>query len=192
MKLNQLRDNPGAKKNPIRVGRGIGSTKGKTSGRGVKGQKARTGVAIKGFEGGQMPLFRRLPKRGFNNPSATDYAVINLGQLQTAIDAGKLDAKGALDEAALKKAGLVGKIGSGIRLLAQGDLKAKVTLTVSGASDAAAEAVKKAGGTLTLTVTKKEKGARKPQKLAKTKKLAKGDTKTARKTKKKAAKKAAK
>lgn len=191
MKLNQLRNNPGATKKPIRVGRGIGSGKGKTSGRGVKGQKARTGVSIKGFEGGQMPLFRRLPKRGFNNPSAADYAVINLGQLQTAIDAGKLDAKAAINEAALKKAGLVGKIGAGIRLLAQGELKAKVNLTLSGASETAQEAVKKAGGTLTLTVAAKEKGPRKPQKKN-TAKPTKGATKTARKTKKKTAKKATK
>ena len=189
MKLNELRDNPGATKNRIRVGRGIGSTKGKTSGRGVKGQKARTGVAIKGFEGGQMPLYRRLPKRGFNNPSAQEFNVINLDQLQAAIDAGKLDAKNTIDAAALKKAGLISKTGEGVRLLGKGKLKAKVTLSISGASTGAAEAVKAAGGTLTSLVAKKEKGPRKPAKTQP--KKAKGQTKAERKSKKATAKGAA-
>lgn len=151
MKLNQLADRPGARHAPKRRGRGIGSGLGKTSGHGHKGQKARSGVAIKGFEGGQMPLHRRLPKRGFKNPFRKDYVVVNLGRLQAAIDAGKLDAKGPIDAAALTAAGLVTNPRDGIRLLAKGDLTAKVNLTVSGASKAAAAAVEKAGGTLTLT-----------------------------------------
>lgn len=202
MKLNELRDNPGATKKPIRVGRGIGSGKGKTSGAGQKGQKSRTGVAINGFEGGQMPLYRRLPKRGFNNPSAKDFQVINLTQLQAAIDNGKLDAKATVDAAALKKAGLISKIGDGVRLLGVGELKAKVTLEIAGASSKAAEAVEKAGGKLTALVTKKEKGARKPEKTEAGKKAAQDKsaarkansgkkTTSARATKKKAAKKAA-
>lgn len=185
MKLNELRDNPGATKKPIRVGRGTGSGKGKTSGRGVKGQKARTGVSIKGFEGGQMPLYRRLPKRGFNNPSSQEFQVINLDQLQAAIDNGKLDAKATIDAAALKKAGLVGKISDGVRLLGKGKLKAKVTLSIAGASSKAVEAIEAAGGSLKALVTKKEKGPRKPAKTQP--KKAKGETSTARKAKKKAA-----
>lgn len=187
MKLNELRDNVGATKKPIRVGRGIGSGKGKTSGRGVKGQKARTGVAIKGFEGGQMPLYRRLPKRGFNQPNAAVYSVINLGQLQTAIDAKKLAATGTIDAAALKAAGLISKIGDGVRLMAKGTLKSKVTLSIAGASAAAIAAVEKAGGSVTSLVTKREKGPRKPAKSAKSApkvKVTKGKTKTsARKAK---------
>jgi large subunit ribosomal protein L15 len=175
MKLNELRDNPGSTHKRIRVGRGIGSGKGKTSGRGVKGQKARTGVSINGFEGGQMPLFRRLPKRGFNNPSTQNFSVINLDQLQTAIDNGKLDAKNTIDAAALKKAGLIGKIGDGVRLLGKGALKAKVTLEIAGASQAAQDAVSKAGGTFTALVTQKEKGPRKPEKRSdRAAKVAKG------------------
>jgi large subunit ribosomal protein L15 len=190
MKLNELRDNDGATKKRMRVGRGIGSGKGKTSGRGVKGQKARTGVAIKGFEGGQMPLYRRLPKRGFNNPSGKDYAVINLTQLQIAIDAGKLDAKSPIDQAALKKAGLVSKIGDGIRLLGVGALTTKVTLSVAGASDKAKEAVEAVGGQLTLLVEKKVKGPRKPGKTSKAVKAEPRAKHSARQLKKAAAKKA--
>ena len=164
MKLNELRDNPGATHKPMRVGRGQGSGKGKTSGRGVKGQKSRTGVSIKGFEGGQMPLYRRLPKRGFNNPSAKNYQVVNLSQLQAAVDNGKLDAKAPVDAAALKKAGLISKIGDGVRLLAKGDLKAKLTLNIAGGSEKAIAAIEAAGGTFNALVAPKEKGARKPEK----------------------------
>ncbi|PWC43816.1 50S ribosomal protein L15 [Azospirillum sp. TSO22-1] len=156
-KLNDLRDNPGARKERMRVGRGIGSGKGKTAGRGVKGQTSRTGVAINGFEGGQMPLHRRLPKRGFSKPFRKVYAVVNLGSIQKAIDAGKLDIANAIDAAALQAAGLVGKAKvDGVRLLAKGALTAKVNVTVTGASQAAVEAVEKAGGTVTVTEPKAE------------------------------------
>lgn len=184
MKLNELRDNPGSTHKPIRVGRGQASGKGKTSGRGVKGQKSRTGVSIAGFEGGQMPLYRRLPKRGFNNPSAKDYQVVNLGQLQAALDNGKLDGKATINAAALKKAGVISKIGDGVRLLAVGTLKSGVKLEIAGASAKAIEAVEKAGGSLTALVAKKEKGPRKPEKRA-------AAPKTSRLEKKKAAKAAA-
>ncbi|TNE37028.1 MAG: 50S ribosomal protein L15 [Alphaproteobacteria bacterium] len=151
MRLNQIADNQGATKNRMRVGRGIGSGKGKTSGSGQKGQKARSGVAIKGFEGGQMPIHRRLPKRGFKNIFRKNYAVANLGRIQAAIDAGKLDAKATVTEEALKAAGVVGKVGAGVRLLAKGELKAKLTIEVAGASKSAVEAVEKAGGKVTLS-----------------------------------------
>ena len=158
MKLNELRDNPGANKDRKRIGRGIGSGKGKTSGHGVKGQKARSGVAIKGFEGGQMPLHRRLPKRGFNNIFARKFKVVNLGRLQTAIDAGRLDASKPVDDAAMKAAGIVKSAPDGVRLLAKGELKAKINITVAGASKAAVEAVEKAGGSVTVTATKASAG----------------------------------
>ena len=145
-KINELRDNPGARKGRVRVGRGIGSGLGKTSGRGQKGQKSRSGVSIKGFEGGQMPLHMRLPKRGFNNIFAKDYAIVNLGALQKAIDAGKLDANATIDHAALKGAALARGGKDGVRLLAKGELTAKVNLLVAGASKGAVEAVEKAGG----------------------------------------------
>ena len=151
MKLNQLTDNKGARKPRKRIGRGIGSGTGKTAARGHKGQKARSGVAIKGFEGGQMPLNRRLPKRGFTNIFAKRYVVVNLGRLQQAIDAGKLDAKQDIDAAALKSAGLIKNPRDGVRLLAKGELKAKVKVAVAGASKAAVEAVEKAGGSVTLS-----------------------------------------
>ena len=151
MKLNQLADRPGARKTGKRRGRGIASGLGKTSGRGHKGQKSRSGVAIKGFEGGQMPLHRRLPKRGFKNPFRKNFVVVNLGRLQTAIDAGKLDSKKPIDTAALVGAGLVTNPRDGVRLLAKGELKAKVSISVAGASKTAAAAVEKAGGTLTVT-----------------------------------------
>ena len=150
MKLNQLSDNDGARKPRKRVGRGIGSGTGKTAGRGHKGQKARSGVALKGFEGGQMPLHRRLPKRGFKNIFAKRYVVVNLGRLQKAIDAGKLDAKVDIDAAALKAAGLLKNPRDGVRLLAKGELKAKVNMTVAGASKAALQAVESAGGNVTV------------------------------------------
>lgn len=150
MRLNQLADNAGATKNRMRVGRGIGSGKGKTSGAGQKGQKSRTGVAIKGFEGGQMSIYRRLPKRGFTNIFRKDYAVANLGRIQAAIDAGTLDASATITAEALKAAGVVGKIGEGVRLLAKGELKTKATFEVAGASKSAIEAVEKAGGKVTV------------------------------------------
>lgn len=150
MKLNDLRDNPGARKKPITVGRGIGSGKGKTSGRGVKGQKARTGVSIRGFEGGQMPLHRRLPKRGFKTLFPMDYAILNVGRLQEAIDDGRIDAKVAITEDMLLENGVVSKSKDGVRLLGKGELKAKVEIAVSGATATAIEAVKKAGGKITI------------------------------------------
>jgi large subunit ribosomal protein L15 len=145
-KLNELRDNAGSRKGRMRVGRGIGSGKGKTAGRGQKGAKARSGVSINGFEGGQMPLHMRLPKRGFNNIFAKDYAIVNLGALQKAIDAGKLDANATIDHAALKAAALARGGKDGVRLLGKGELTAKVNLLVAGASKGAVEAVEKAGG----------------------------------------------
>jgi large subunit ribosomal protein L15 len=159
MKLNQLSDNPGASRDRKRIGRGIGSGKGKTSGQGHKGQKARSGVAIKGFEGGQMPLHRRLPKRGFNNIFALKYKVVNTGRLQTAIDEGRLDAGAPVDAAALKAAGIVKSAPDGIRLLAKGELKTKINITVAGASKAAVAAVEKAGGSVTLVATKAPAGS---------------------------------
>ncbi|WP_198370872.1 50S ribosomal protein L15 [Roseomonas rosulenta] len=153
MKLNEIRDNEGARPKFKRIGRGIGSGKGKTGGRGVKGQKARTGVSLNGFEGGQLPIYRRVPKRGFVNPFRRDYAVLNIGTLDAAIEAGRLPAGEAVDEAALKAAGLVrtsAKL-AGVRLLAKGEIKRAVTITVSGASAAAIAAVQAAGGTVTLT-----------------------------------------
>jgi large subunit ribosomal protein L15 len=146
MKLNDIRDNPGARHRKMRVARGIGSGKGKTAGRGQKGQKSRSGVAVKGFEGGQMPLHMRLPKRGFNNPFGKDYAEVNLGMVQKFIDAKKLDAKGTIDHEALKAAGLARGGKDGVRLLGKGELTAKVTFKVAGASKGAVAAVEKAGG----------------------------------------------
>ncbi len=148
MKLNELSDNAGATKDRIRVGRGIGSGKGKTGGRGVKGQKARTGVAIKGFEGGQMPLHRRLPKRGFNNIFAKSYTEVGIGAIQKAIDAGRLSASGTVDAAALKAAGLIRRVKHGVRILANGEIKASVKLEVAGASKSAVAAIEKAGGSV--------------------------------------------
>jgi large subunit ribosomal protein L15 len=150
MKLNDLRDNEGATHSKKRVGRGIGSGTGKTGGRGVKGQKARSGVAIKGFEGGQMPIYRRLPKRGFNNIFAKSYSTVSLGRVQTAIDAKKLDAKETVNVEALIKAGVVRRAKDGVRLLADGELKTKVTFDVAGASKSAIEKVEKAGGSVKL------------------------------------------
>jgi large subunit ribosomal protein L15 len=151
MKLNELADRPGATKNRMRVGRGIGSGKGKTAGRGVKGQKARTGVAIKGFEGGQMPLHRRLPKRGFRNIFSRDFNEVGLERVQKAIDAGKLDAKATVNAAALQAAGVIRRARDGVRLLANGEIKAKVAFEVDGASKAAIAAVEKAGGSVKVT-----------------------------------------
>ena len=159
MKLSEIADRPGARKTRRRVGRGIGSGKGKTAGRGVKGQKARTGVAVKGFEGGQMPLHRRLPKRGFNKPFRKEFNEINLGRLQQSIDAGKLDAKSTIDADALVKAGVVRRAKHGVRLLGEGELKAKVALSVAGASKSAVAAVEKAGGSVTILAPKAEEAA---------------------------------
>ena len=150
MKLNEIRDNAGSTKNAKRVGRGIGSGRGKTSGSGHKGQKARSGVSINGFEGGQMPIHRRLPKRGFNNIFRKSYVEVNVGRIQSAVDAGKLDASQPIDAAALVAAGVISKAKDGVRLLAKGELKASVNVTVAGASKAAAQLVEKAGGSVTV------------------------------------------
>jgi large subunit ribosomal protein L15 len=150
MKLNDLRDKPGSVKARKRVGRGIGSGTGKTAGRGVKGQKSRSGVAINGFEGGQMPIYRRLPKRGFTNIFAKSFNVVSLGRVQTAIDAGKLDAKAVVNLDALKAAGVIRRAKDGVRLLSDGELKAKVAFEVAGASKAAIEKIEKAGGSVKL------------------------------------------
>ncbi len=149
MKLNELRDNPGATKKAKRVGRGPGSGKGKTAGRGIKGQKSRSGVAINGYEGGQMPIYQRLPKRGFNKPNRKEFAVVNLGLIQKFIDDGKL--KGDITEDSLVESGLVRRKKDGVRVLAKGDFSAKAKITVTGASKSAIAAVEKAGGSLTVT-----------------------------------------
>jgi large subunit ribosomal protein L15 len=152
MKLNEIRDNDGAHYRYKRIGRGIGSGKGKTSGRGGKGQTARTGVALNGFEGGQTPLHRRLPKRGFNNKDfRKDFRIVNLGRLQAAVDAGKLEAGATVNGAALVAAGLLRRVGDGVRLLAKGELKTALTIEVVGASKAAIEAVEKSGGKVVVT-----------------------------------------
>ena len=148
MKLNGISDNPGSSKERMRVGRGIGSGKGKTGGRGVKGQKARTGVAIKGFEGGQMPLHRRLPKRGFWNPFSTNYNEVNLGRIQLAVDSGKLDASAPVTLQALIAAGVISKPRDGVKILGNGELTAAVHFEVYGASKSALEAVEKLGGSV--------------------------------------------
>jgi large subunit ribosomal protein L15 len=159
MKLTDLADNPGSRKKRMRVGRGIGSGKGKQAGRGGKGQTARSGVRIKGFEGGQMPLHRRLPKRGFNNIFALDLVEINLDRVQDAIDSGKLDAKGVVNAETLVKAGALRRARDGVRLLGRGEIKAKVTFEVHGASKSAIAAVEKAGGSVKILAPKKEEAA---------------------------------
>ncbi len=160
MKLNELRDNPGSRLKFKRLGRGIGSGKGKTSGKGVKGQKAREGVALNGFEGGQLPIYRRMPKRGFTNVFRLTYAPVNLGALDKAIEAGRLDATQPITEEILRSAGLVStRRVAGIRLLAMGELRRAITITVSGASATAIAAVEAAGGSVTTTVAKKEAAA---------------------------------
>jgi large subunit ribosomal protein L15 len=159
MKLNEIRDNPGARLKSKRLGRGIGSGKGKTGGRGGKGQTARSGVRIKGFEGGQMPLHRRLPKRGFKNTAfALKLNEVNLGRIQAAIDAKLVDPAAKIDAAALVKAGLLRRAKDGVRLLGAGEIKAKVTLSVYGASKSAVAAVEKAGGTVEILAPKAEAG----------------------------------
>ena len=166
MKLNEIRDNSGARKVRIRVGRGIGSGKGKTGGRGQKGQKARSGVAIKGFEGGQMPLHMRLPKRGFNNPFGKDFAEVNIGMVQKFIDAKKLDAKGVLDHEALQAAGLARGGKDGVRLLGKGELTTKLSFKVAGASKGAIEAVEKAGGKVEVIPAAKPEAEKKAERTA--------------------------
>ncbi|MBV9811945.1 MAG: 50S ribosomal protein L15 [Acetobacteraceae bacterium] len=160
MKLNEIRDNPGARLKSKRLGRGIGSGKGKTSGKGVKGQKAREGVALNGFEGGQLPIYRRLPKRGFKNPFRREYAPVNLAALARAIEIGRIDASQPITEATLRAAGLVrgGKV-AGVRLLATGEVSQALTITVSGASASAVAAIEAAGGSVTTTVAKREPAA---------------------------------
>jgi large subunit ribosomal protein L15 len=150
MKLNDLRDKDGATHSKKRLGRGIGSGSGKTAGRGVKGQKARSGVAVNGFEGGQMPLYRRLPKRGFNNIFAKSFAVVSLARIQAALDAKKLDAKTTLTAEALVAAGVIRRVKDGVRILSDGDIKAKLAFDVAGASKAAIEKIEKAGGSVKL------------------------------------------
>jgi large subunit ribosomal protein L15 len=150
MKLNEIRDNEGSTKNRMRVGRGIGSGKGKTGGRGVKGQKSRTGVSIKGFEGGQMPLHRRLPKRGFNKPNAIELNEVNVGRIQQAIEAGKLDTGAAVTVESLVAAGVVSKPRDGVKILGVGELTTGLTFQVAGVSKSAAEAIARAGGSVTV------------------------------------------
>src|SRR6185437_1714266 len=171
MKLNEIRDNPGAHYRAKRVGRGIGSGKGKTSGRGGKGQTARTGVALNGFEGGQTPLHRRLPKRGFNNALfRTTYHVVNLGRLQQAVEAGKLKSDAPVDGAALVAAGVLRRLRHGVRLLAKGELKTGLTISVAGASQAAIAAVEKAGGKVVLPTPKADEAKKEEKPGAKAKK----------------------
>ncbi len=157
MRLNEITDRAGARKAPRRLGRGIGSGRGKTAGRGHKGQKARSGVALKGFEGGQMPIHRRVPKRGFKNPTRKRLVAVNLGPLQQAIDAGRLDPAQAVTEKTLCDAGIVNKVRDGVRLLAKGDLKAKLIVEVHGASKAAIAAIEAGGGKITVTAPPKDK-----------------------------------
>ena len=154
MKLNEIRDNSGARKSRMRVGRGIGSGKGKTAGRGQKGQTSRSGVSINGFEGGQMPLHMRIPKRGFNNIFAKDYAEVNLGAIQKLVDARTLDGKSVIDHAALKAAGIARGGRNGVRLLGKGELTAKLSFKVAGVSKGAREAIEKAGGSVDVIVVK--------------------------------------
>ena len=158
MKLSDIADNAGSRKKRMRVGRGIGSGKGKQAGRGGKGQTARTGVRIKGFEGGQMPLHRRLPKRGFNNIFAKKLNEVNLGRVQAAVDAGRLDPKEVVDGAALVKAGILRRVKDGVRLLGTGEIKAKLSFEVYGASKSAVAAVEKAGGSVKVLAPKRQEG----------------------------------
>lgn len=159
MKLHEIRDNEGANRKKKRVARGPGSGKGKTAGRGIKGQTSRSGVALNGYEGGQMPLYRRLPKRGFSKPNRLEFAVVNLGQLQAFIDAGKLDAKADVTAEVLVASGVIRRKLDGVRVLAKGELKAALNLTVAGASKTAVEAIEKAGGKITVTRPVKEEAA---------------------------------
>ena len=175
MKLNEIKDNEGSRKGRMRVGRGIGSGKGKTAGRGQKGQKSREGVSINGFEGGQMPLHMRIPKRGFNNIFAKDYAEVNLGQIQKLVEANKLDAKAVIDHAALKAAGVARGGKDGVRILNKGDFSSKLKFNVAGVSGSAREAIEKAGGSVDVitVVPANEKAAAKKGKTLAAKKAAK-------------------
>ena len=179
MKLNEIRDNKGARKPLMRVARGVGSGKGRTGGRGIKGQKSRTGVAINGFEGGQMPVYRRAPKRGFNNIFRLTYAEINLGTIQKAIDAKTLKADKEIDAVALMEAGLIKHVYDGIKLLGKGEFSAKATIKVAGATKSALAAVEKAGGQVVVepkaktVLTKGEKKSKKEKTVKKTKKAVK-------------------
>lgn len=166
MKLNQLKDNPGARQTRILVGRGIGSGKGKTGGRGVKGQKARTGKALKGFEGGQSPLLRRMPKRGFNNVNTKCFAVVTLEMIQVAIDGKRLSSAKTIDAAALKEAGVISCVGDGVRLLGTGVLKTKASLLVTGATKGAVAAVEKSGGKVEVLPAKVNKLLKKKKEAA--------------------------
>ncbi len=159
MNLNEISDNEGAVKSRKRVGRGIGSGKGKTSGRGVKGQKSRSGVAINGFEGGKMPIYRRLPKRGFNNIFAKKFNIVSIGRIEQAIEAGKLDKKNAVTAESLVAAGVIRRINDGVRLLADGDAKTKLTFEIAGASKAAIVKVEKAGGKVVLPTAEEKSDA---------------------------------
>jgi large subunit ribosomal protein L15 len=169
MKLNEISDNPGARKARMRIGRGIGSGKGKTGGRGGKGQTARTGVRIKGFEGGQMPLHRRLPKRGFNNIFALELNEVNLDRVQAALDKATLDGKDTIDAEALVRAGVLRRARDGVRLLGRGEIKAALAFAVHGASKAAVAAVEKAGGSVTILAPAKQPNAEKVETTAKEK-----------------------
>ncbi len=192
MKLNDIKDNEGARHRRMRVGRGIGSGKGKTGGRGMKGQKSRSGVAIKGFEGGQMPLHMRIPKRGFNNPFGKDYAEVNLGMVQKFIDAKKLDAKKVIDHAALNAAGLARGGKDGVRLLGKGELKTKANFQVAGASKGAVAAVEKAGGKVEIVEVKTPSSKPSTKKASVEKETAKKPAAKKAPAKKAAPKKAAK
>lgn len=169
MKLNQIRDNEGARQGLLRVGRGPGSGRGKTCGRGVKGQKSRTGVRLKGFEGGQMPIYRRLPKRGFTNINDADYRVVNVGALQAAVDSGLLDTAKTITEVEIQAAGLIGNLKDGVRVLGNGKLKAKLSLKVHGVTKTARAAIEKAGGSIELLVPVKEAKAEATEKKSKKK-----------------------
>lgn len=196
MKLNELSASPGSTKTKRRLGRGIGSGKGKTAGRGHKGQKSRSGVSIKGFEGGQMPFYRRLPKRGFTNIFRKEFDVVNLGSLQKAVDDGALDSKKTIDQAALKACGLARGRSDGVRILAQGEISAALQLDVAGASKAAVAAIEKAGGKITVKPVVEKTGKRAERAAEAAKKKAgggkansKGDKKAGKKGAKKASKK---
>jgi large subunit ribosomal protein L15 len=180
MNLNDISDNAGSRKKRMRIGRGIGSGKGKTGGRGGKGQTARSGVRIKGFEGGQMPLHRRLPKRGFNNIFRIEYAEINLDRLQDAIDAKTFDAKDTVTAESLAKAGVIRRAKGGVRILGRGELKAKINVEVHGASKSAVAAIKKAGGTVKILAPQKDEaeGASETEGKAESKSKSKGKAKS--------------
>jgi large subunit ribosomal protein L15 len=191
MRLNEISDRPGATKAKKRLGRGLGSGLGKTSGRGQKGQKSRTGVAVKGFEGGQMPLHRRLPKRGFKNIFAKDFNEVNIGRVQSAIDDGKLDAKAPITVQALLGAGLIRRVRDGVRLLGQGEIKTKLAFEVTGASSGAVKAVEAAGGSVTMTPLPRAEARADPRSKPKKDRIAKAKSARSEKAAGAPAKKAA-